>query len=300
VRTGHESKVFRFYVSPLLRTWRYEQLRENDPRTATGRGFTGMSCYFRDEEFLTVLKEFLVQMLGPMIGGLKPGELFVEKTPSHALCLPEIRELLPESRIIHVLRDGRDVTASLVAAGRSWGVSWAPRRASAAAAMWVDHLTRAREAGADLDDRYFLEVRYEDLWRAPEVALRQIARFAGLEWHDTDIQKAVAANTAEAASVDGGTPIPLRGRAAADGSHVLKEPTDFVRRASPGGWTHDLTLWEQVRVWRIAPHVMREAGYPWDSPWSTVLPARRGTAIPHAASHRPSPEQPLFPGVPRE
>ena len=119
VRTGHESKIFRFYVSPLLRTWRYEQLRENDPRTATGRGFTGMSCYLRDEEFLTVLKEFLVQMLGPMIGGLKPGEIFVEKTPSHALCLPEIRELLPESRIIHVLRDGRDVAALLLAAGRS-------------------------------------------------------------------------------------------------------------------------------------------------------------------------------------
>ena len=65
----------------------------------------------------------------------------MEKTPSHALCISEIKRLLPQSRIIHILRDPRDVVTSLLAVSRSWGAAWAPKRATAAAALWADHVT---------------------------------------------------------------------------------------------------------------------------------------------------------------
>ena len=45
----------------------------------------------------------VLELLQPMVGGLQPGELFVEKTPSHILFVPEIHALLPEARFIHVL-----------------------------------------------------------------------------------------------------------------------------------------------------------------------------------------------------
>ncbi len=133
VRTGQESKLFRWYIAPQLRMWTMETTREQNPETANGRGGTGLSCYFREEEFISVLKRYLWLLMQPMIGSLRSDELFVEKTPSHAFCIGEIKRLLPQSRIIHILRDPRDVVASLLAVSRSWGAAWAPKRATAAA-----------------------------------------------------------------------------------------------------------------------------------------------------------------------
>ena len=70
----------------------------------------GPPAYFREEEFLAILKKYLLGLLKPVIDQLQPDELFLEKTPSHALFIPEIKELLPECRFIHLLRDPRDVS----------------------------------------------------------------------------------------------------------------------------------------------------------------------------------------------
>src|SRR5919201_5205098 len=85
VRTGQESDVFDLYVGPQLRAWR----QEADARSS-GRGGVGLACYWREEDFLRVLKDYAVQLLQPMVGGLEPGEVFVEKTPSQVLYIPEI------------------------------------------------------------------------------------------------------------------------------------------------------------------------------------------------------------------
>ena len=98
-----------------------------------------------------------------MLDGLGPGDIFVEKTPSHALFIPEILELFPGSRFIHVLRDARDTVASLLAASRGWGRGWAPRRATAAARMWVEHVRAVRCAATRLPGEKLCEVRYEAL-----------------------------------------------------------------------------------------------------------------------------------------
>src|SRR5919199_6787477 len=156
IRTGQESDVFDIYIGPQLRAWR----RELDP-TASGRGGVGLACYFDEVAFKGVLKRYASELLQPMVGGLTPGEIFVEKTPSHALYIPEILELFPKTRFVHVLRDARDTVASLLGAGRSWGKGWAPRRARGAALMWVSHVNAVRAARLAPDQ--LVEVRYEDL-----------------------------------------------------------------------------------------------------------------------------------------
>src|SRR5918911_4157263 len=70
VRTGQESDVFDIYVGPQLRAWR----RELDP-TSSGRGGVGLACYFDDARFKAVLKRYSCELLGPMLGGLGPGEI---------------------------------------------------------------------------------------------------------------------------------------------------------------------------------------------------------------------------------
>jgi hypothetical protein len=263
IRTGQESKLFREYVGPQLRAWRWELAREQNSSTATGRGGTGLSCYFEEEHFLRILRGYMLQLLEPMVGNLQPGELFLEKTPSHALYIKEIKELLPESRFIHVLRDPRDVTASLLAAANDWGSGWAPRLPQKAAATWVRHVRAVRSAAGALTEREFFEVTYERLWGSTEETLSDLTNFLGLEWSGSEMRETIGRNQAQSIRSGKGTPIPLHGEVAKSAGPAVKDPATFVRRAQPGAWKSDLSFGEKLKVWRVVRKTMREVGYTW-------------------------------------
>jgi len=263
IRTGQEPCVFRSYVAPQLRAWRWELQRERDDSTATGRGGIGLSCYFEDHEFVAVLKDYMCRLLRPMIGSLKPGELFLDKTPTNTLYLAEISELLPESRFIHILRDPRDVVASLLAASRTWGAGWAPRDPRAAIKVWLKAVRAASQSAKKIPTRQFLEVRYERLLAAPEETLADIARFLNLEWDREAIKNALENNKAEALRSGGGTPIPVYGEVAKRVGGVVHDPPAFIGNATDGGWKKQLSLREKYVVWRKARDQMRQMGYVW-------------------------------------
>jgi hypothetical protein len=261
VRTGQESGVFDTYVGPQLRAWH----RDLDPSTS-GRSAVGIGCYLREDQFMHVLRGYMLQLLEPMVGQLAAGQLFLEKTPSHALFIPEIMELLPQSRIIHLLRDARDVSASLLAAAKSWGSYWAPGHPRSAARMWVDYVRAARDAGRRVPQSQFLELRYEDMHGDARGTLRKAVSFLGLHWSDEQLDSAVARNRPELMRQTGGTPIEVGGEFGRRGAEVLREPEGFVRRAGTQTWRRDLTLRDRLWVWLVARKTMAEVGYPWPLP----------------------------------
>jgi hypothetical protein len=263
VRTGQESFIFAWYVGPQLRRWRGELKREADPMTASGRGGVGLSCYFQEETFLAILSNYMVQLMGPMIEDLRPGELFVEKTPMHGLYFPEIQELLPEARFIHVVRDPRDVVSSLLAASRTWGVGWAPRRSTKAVSMWIEYVRTATTALKCISPRQLLEVRYEKLLASPESTLRDVAEFLALQWDTGAIKSAVEINKAETVRTGGGTPIPLYGEVAGRVGSVVRDPAAFIQNAKEGAWRSNLGLWDKLVVWYLAKRPMQQMGYCW-------------------------------------
>jgi len=94
-----------------------------------------------------------------------------ERTPVHAHHLPLISQIYPDSRCIHIVRDGRDVARSLVSQ------DFGPDSVTDAAREWRSAIDDARAAG--LSDSRYREIRYEDLLTDPE------AVFAGLcAWLD--------------------------------------------------------------------------------------------------------------------
>jgi hypothetical protein len=262
IHTGQEPCLFARYVGPQLRVWRWELTRENSAETSTGRGGIGLSCYFQEQEFVAILRDYMCRLLRPMIGSLRPGELFVDKTPMNALYLPEIRELLPESRFIHLIRDPRDVVASFLAASRSWGSGWAPRRTKTAIKSWVKHVGAVNEAAKNIPRRLFFEVRYERLSAVPEDTLSEIGEFLGLEWRPGAIQNAVQNNKAETVRAGGGTPIPLYGEVAKRAGGVVRDPADFIRYAEDSGRAN-LRLRDKCVIWYAAKQIMRQTGYSW-------------------------------------
>lgn len=242
IQTGQESRLFE-YVGPQCRLWRQDV-------ASTGRGGTGLACYLTEPEFLTAQKNHLASLLAYLLKDVAPGQIFLEKTPAHALFVPEIHALLPAAKIIHLVRDPRDTVASLLAAGKGWGQDWAPRSAHRAARMWRKHVGQARAAGAVLPPGQFLEVRYENLVEDPNRWLVEISRFLNLAWSDPEIISAVAANSAGELRSGKGTPIPLHGEhGKATNRSSVQDPKDFVRKARPGSWREDLTWLDRGQIW---------------------------------------------------
>ena len=100
----------------------------------------------------------------------------VEKSPVNALVFRQLRLLFPGSPLIHVIRDGRDVVASLLQTGwkdpRTGRSLPYTRDAAHAARLWLQYIQTVRAAGADEpSDRPIIEVRYEDLVTKPHKTL---------------------------------------------------------------------------------------------------------------------------------
>ena len=253
VQTGQESRVF-FYIASQFQMWRQDLASAE----VIGRGGTGLACYLNEAEFLAIQRKYLASLLAPMLQGLQPGQIFLEKTPGHALFITEIVQLLPAAKIIHLVRDPRDVVASLLAAAKGWGKSWAPRDVKMALQEWRWHVEAVHKAAPRLAAGQFWEVCYEDLVDNPARQLRLAADFLHLPWQDEEIAAAIAANTAGELRHGRGTQIPIYGVLGKDANSVVAEPKDFVRKAQPGSWRQDLTWLER----RQLKYYLRRLGPP--------------------------------------
>ncbi|HEX6104674.1 MAG TPA: sulfotransferase [Gemmatimonadales bacterium] len=102
-----------------------------------------------------------------------------EKTPHHTLEWRLILEGFPHLKVLHLVRDGRDVAVSFRTA------PFGPKHVYQAAQHWVRYLTAAEEAGAALGPDAFLTIRYEDLLEDPQRELGRICAFLGEDYDPT-------------------------------------------------------------------------------------------------------------------
>lgn len=251
VHSGPESHLFEWYLGPLIRHWNRELLLDQHRSV-------GLKFYFQENGFKAILRNFMLQLLVPMASQLKESELFVEKTPDHGFWMHEISEVLPNSRFIHIIRDGRDVVASLLAASRGWGSSWAPKNSRAAARKWTESVRTIHETGRTLPRERFLQVRYEELWNDSQGSLSTVTKFLGLDWDEVSITEAIRRNDARTI---------IENREGRSDGRGTKPSNEFIRRAYPGGWKRDLNWSEKIWFWWIARKTMEEMGYSCRYPW---------------------------------
>lgn len=115
-----------------------------------------------------------------------------------------LHEIFPDAKFIHVVRDGRAVTNSMLnvdwwtgwqgAENWGWGELTAAEKAQlqqydqsyvALASIEWNHLMKAMDvAKQTVDANDFLEIRYEDFCDDVEGAMRGVADFCELRWND--------------------------------------------------------------------------------------------------------------------
>ena len=113
-------------------------------------------------------------------------ERWAESTPLHLLYLPLIKRVIPEALVVHIIRDGRDVTASLHRIGWIRPLPWDRSRAFLVPAIfWRWIVSKGRRYGKTLGGDY-MEVHYEKLVHNPRETLAKIGAFIE---HDLDYDR---------------------------------------------------------------------------------------------------------------
>ena len=187
---------------------------------------------------------------------LKPGEHLVVKEPNGSVGAPLLMEALPESALILLIRDPRDVVASMLDSAGEGG--WHRERFGRGAVGRRAMADRKPEAFARLRARAYMRgvgaarrayeehggrktlVRYEDLVADTSAAMRRIYSDLGIPADEAELSRVVAKHSW------GNVPEEEKGAG------------KFYRKGTPGGWREDLTPAQAVIVEEMAAPIIRE------------------------------------------
>lgn len=145
----------------------------NDVAQRLARGVRGYP------EFVTRLYAEFARLHGKRLGG--------EKTPDYVRHLPLLHRLFPWAKIVHIIRDGRDVALSTLewangTKGPGRYELWHSEPLAVCALWWRWQVRAGREQAGILGPHVYREVRYEELVARPEEVLRTLADFLGLDY----------------------------------------------------------------------------------------------------------------------
>jgi hypothetical protein len=112
-----------------------------------------------------------------------------DKTPGYVSYLPQLMTVFPDAQFVHVLRDGRDVVASL--SEQVWG----PERPVIGAIRWRRKVSAGRRAGARMGTDCYIELKLEDLIIDPETKVRELCDFLGEQFESNMLEFPARART---------------------------------------------------------------------------------------------------------
>ncbi len=125
-----------------------------------------------------------------MYGEAQGKKLVGNKSPDLVRRMGTLHELWPQTRFIHLIRDGRDVALSLM----SWPkivskkpgtfTTWEEDPVSTAALWWELNVRRGRDSGQPMGPDLYKEVRYESLVTDTERESKSLCRFLDLEYEE--------------------------------------------------------------------------------------------------------------------
>jgi hypothetical protein len=181
------------------------------------------------------LVRWIVEQYGQSVGKIQP-TVWIDHTPDNILHARHLFDLYPDAKMIHLVRDGRAVAASVIK------LDWGPNTVDAAANWWIHKVAHGFAVEALYGADRVMRVRYEDLVTDPATILETICNFLELEYVG-EMQ------------LGSGYRIPPY---ASQGHELVGSRLDKSRI---GGWRSQLTPRQIEIIEYIADNVLHTLGY---------------------------------------
>lgn len=104
------------------------------------------------------------------------------KAPVLIASLDKISNVCPDSKITHIVRDGRDVYLSYKKIHESSQIKFGPKGVFESALYWVDGLRRVENFSNNKKNISVFEIRYKDLLFEPGKQLKQLCEFLSIKY----------------------------------------------------------------------------------------------------------------------
>jgi LPS sulfotransferase NodH len=243
--TFGELQLYDFYTAPWVRAWKRQEEVSR---------FNGLPTIWNEDEFYEFLREFLRRIYSRVLDTKPKASIVLDKHPGYSPHVEHINRLMPNAKFVHVIRDGRDVTVSLVAASQGWGRQWAPAIVESAASLWKSSVVEARKA-QDYNGRY-MEVRYEELLSDGVQVLKSVFEFLNVPIDLEDVILIFNEHQFE------------RMKEQKKGTNQLIWPDGFFRKGQAGDWRNSLKPMERYAFHQIAGDLLCDLGYASNSWWA--------------------------------
>ena len=212
--------------------------------------FAGLDCPSLDSpDLMNLLRVAMVFMLRHK--NTPEVKLIGEKTPDNIRNLAVMNCLFPNSKFVHIVRDGRDAAMSAWFHNRRLSDEWdetidllAFIRASAD--VWTGDLARAQEFAEHAPSRYH-RVRYEDLSTCPSSTLHSVLEFLGAGTDEAVIEACIERASFE--SVSGGRRAGQEDR------------SSFFRKGTTGDWRNHFSPEAEAAFNAIGGEWLDRLGY---------------------------------------
>lgn len=245
VYTHLENTVFTNYLAPLEEKWAYERnskFNKGLPKILNEQFWN----HWKKELLEATYHEFLKEKRTD-----SDRVIILDKNPGNIFNIDLIWKEIPQAKIIHILRDGRDVIASSMNAKKN--VGFGHENVNESAKQWVN---RVKLAGSKTGCENFLEIRYEELHSDPLTTLTKIYQFLNWEINLTEIQKSIEENDFEKNKTEGKT-----------GSKLVKANAGFYHKGKMGSWESELNIDQKYLIHVIAGDLLLKLGYIKDDKW---------------------------------
>lgn len=254
-----ELTVFTRYIGPWVHNYDIEDRAQNIDGIRQG-----LPCLFTEEELYDLMGGLVDRVYARLLERRNPeGTVILDKHPNYCNQLALIDRLVPHSRFIHIIRDGREVAVSMNSAFRRLGFGAGDTRG--AAIDWHKHITNARAYAPKLGDRY-TEVRYEDLRSRTGPELERLMAFSGLRPDTALVERLVREHDISVRQVSTGDTT----------LNALRDTPDAI-------WRNKLSTRQRFTFDHIAGGLLQRLGYA-QAGWWALSPTDRLRMWPYGVS----------------
>ncbi len=133
------------------------------------------SDFYNPEKLKPVLGNFINKLTQSILEH-QMKEVLAEDNTWNILFADTLLNMLPNARLIHIIRDPRDVVASLVKQ------NWAPDDTKQAIRFYISIINRWFEVIQKLDPAAFIQIKLENLIENPEKEIRKMCLVSGIDF----------------------------------------------------------------------------------------------------------------------